>query len=922
MSKKPSVTEAGPTITAEEAREIEVSRAETALRASGLVLFVDANPDSVPVRGRVAIRLGAEGAILASGQMPHLIPMVIRFAGDEASQNSINSAAARSNTSALLSRLDDGWKETDSNGQVQYIVALPTADPTGLLTAISLASLAARTAVGRNGRKIGEIRVDKAALAPSRLATGNEWTRVSGKMIPTRITASELAGIGCLLDEASMVRDPESSSVWDVRHHPTNINSVRDYFNRQPSSAARASEVMKEAGWQLSPSPDAMVTHTIAWAPGSPTAGAGFFGGDELPTGTLFTFDDRDDQSVAESDLGGLQKGTVYRPFDILVAIKYSGNVELAVEKLLESGEARLEREAFAAFTRPNVELNQDTNEVIAVIVDSIARGSMKADTSIPLALAHIADGTDTLRGVVSVTAAGGTRVWNENNISGLIGAAVQMVSFAPKIELGATEKEVRNFHHGLPADIRTAVWERISTRGTLREVKFVANEPMITTTGAVVTEHGYNPSEKVLLAVPERSRQKWGALNVPKSPTQTEAQASFDWIRKEVVGDFPFDDASGEANWFAYLLTAAARGICNQSPLFLSAGAEWGAGKSKVLGIVRLIVQGYLSCDRWDGGNTEKSEAEDVKKLVSALLSSTGRVFMHNDEVAMGVGGIVESRWVTAGVTQLDGENKGERLLQGNEQMVVSDVIITGAGKGAIPHNDLKRRTLMWEIVVKDGVSATDRTGFRHADLEGWIAENRVEILGHVFTILSHGLKNPADVPSMGFNGNWARIVLASLSYVTIDGAAVSDLIIGRQRRQQGKADEMTEDWSSLLAGLSRLSSGGQFKGEHARLWAEQHSLEIPAKIRNGGGVNAVQKNRNWAMQLTQMKNSKLDSGDFRYILSLAEQKAGAPKMFSIARFDLNGKPAPEQTPSLGLPVEIDYSGTLDDDFSMTRAN
>jgi len=629
-------------------------------------------------------------------------------------------------------------------------------------------------------------------------------------------------------------------------------------------------------------------------APGNPTVPVALVGGDLLPRGGMLTL-----EGVDLPD--GFDSAKSYRPFEVLAAVEHKGDVDAAAEALLASGEARIEMEIFQASSVLDVDIEQPSRFVVAEIVQTISRARSKHDSTLPLVIQYAIPGSNEARRLLSVTPSGAMKTWATTD--GLIAAAVQLVKMQKTSDVATGLKGVRDWVHAFPPAIRDRASEALIEPGRLPEAQYIGSEPMITARGEVISEHGFHPAERMLLAIPENQRAKWAAVKVG-TPTKAEAQEALDWLRAELTVDFPFATLGDEARFLSLLLTGVARPITQQSPLYIANGSEVGTGKSMTTAVVRLIASGTTGAAVWQGG---KNDDEDVKSLVSEVRSSLSRVWMHNDEASQAAGrdGRLESAMVTRFTTGLDGEGK-QRILQGNDNCVINGAIFTAAGNGIMPGGDLPRRTLIYTMTVDGGVLAVERKGFRHADLLGYVRNHRPEILQRVFTILAHGIQNQVDVPAYGFSGAWPRIILGSLDHLTMSGQNVHLLTMDSMKAQMA-TDKQSDDWSPLIAGLSEITVGTPFEARSARLWAEVHHLEIPDRLRFDRAKNEVGMNRSWSVALKQMVGKKVNDGEFRYRLQLEKTTGKAAKRFIIERFAATGEVAPEKGKPQAVPVITD---------------
>jgi len=91
-------------------------------------------------------------------------------------------------------------------------------------------------------------------------------------------------------------------------------------------------------------------------------------------------------------------------------------------------------------------------------------------------------------------------------------------------------------------------------------------------------------------------------------------------------------------------------------------------------------------------------------------------------------------------------------------------------------------------------------RTGFRHADLIGWVREHRGKLLVALLTIARAWFaagQPAAPVPAFGSFENWARVVAGILWHAGVRG------FLGNMQEFYDLADDGTPQWESFLVAL-----------------------------------------------------------------------------------------------------------------------
>ncbi|MBG6214295.1 hypothetical protein RCH23_002117 [Cryobacterium sp. CAN_C3] len=853
------------------------------------------------------LALGDHSTWIDPGTAQSCFVLVLRVEAGEQTRSVFNAAAKRSHLTALLGRISAGWSEVCTDGRRQHFVAIDCESGAGTVNdradaKVAVGALAARGAWLADDSLIASIITRGVDIAPSRFQ-GEDWAVIAGRSgQPTRITASELAGLGVLLDEASVRRDPSSVSAFNLQDQDSTTAAARDYVNRR-IGGARVVQAIRAAGFELAEAAPTGERRLL----NSDGDAAAILGGPCLPADML--------RVVPGAVAAGFDAGKVYRAFDIIAALEHSGDAERAAEALIATGEARVRRETFAANSIPELLVSENTVALSRTIVHAIADATNASHPNIPMAMQRVIRGK--VLGIISVSPSGSILTWNEETVDLLISTTVQLIAMTES-KLGPK----RAVRHEIPKLIKQQVWRGLNEAGALPEVQFVGTEPVLTDAG-VISAHGFHPREKALVALPERERRMWQTrFKVPATPTREQAQASWELINTEVMHDFPYETVGDRARHYAYLLTCVARPYLSQSPFWLVTAYEQGSGKGVITETGRLISTGTGDFVPLLGGKS--NEIEDKQAITSAALD--GKRFVHSDEAgAYAVGGRFMSSVVTAAVTTLDGSSS-PRVLGGNKTTAIAGLVISGTGNNLAPGGDLPRRTMHIRIKVDGGIRAAERTGFRHKDLYGYILQNRPELLAHLHTVLTYGLQHePAEeIPTYGFTGNWPAVVLGAMSHLTLDGRRVNKLAVDLFSSQIA-GDGASEEWGPLMETLFELSAGARFESSDARNWAALQGVDVPFVLRRGiiKGSDVTSHNSAWTRAFKARGNQRFGCGDFDYQLSVNVPTSKSRTMtFSLVRYDRAGQLTGATRPAAQKPAWEYLSGLPKPSGSTTPAD
>lgn len=261
------------------------------------------------------------------------------------------------------------------------------------------------------------------------------------------------------------------------------------------------------------------------------------------------------------------------------------------------------------------------------------------------------------------------------------------------------------------------AVHARGEWRG-VRTLEAVAECPMLRPDGTVLEKPGFDPMTG-LLYMPAEAFPR-----VPPQPTRDQVDAALALLF-DAVADFPFKSRVHRAAWLGSVLTPFARpAFLGCSPLNLIDANVAGAGKGKLLNVIAMIVSGreFATMAPVD------DDDEQRKRITSLALSGEPMVLI--DNVAGTLGGPSLDSALTS-------TSWGDRLLGGNQQVRLPLIVTWFAnGNNVQLTGDMQRRVA--HIRLESPLDhPEDRKGFRHADLEAYVRENRPALVVAALTIL-----------------------------------------------------------------------------------------------------------------------------------------------------------------------------------------
>lgn len=306
-----------------------------------------------------------------------------------------------------------------------------------------------------------------------------------------------------------------------------------------------------------------------------------------------------------------------------------------------------------------------------------------------------------------------------------------------------------------------------------------ITTTPFMRADGMVIDRPGYDPVSGYLFVADGTA---W--MPTPLRPTPSQIQAAIDVLR-DIVCDFLFGTDEHRSAWLATLFAATTRpAIHGPVPMLWIDSPRAGTGKTKLARLIGHIVNGVEP--------TEISFTSDEKELENRLaaLLLEGDRFAYFDNATGSLRNPVLDRFLTStyfGVRRYF-----------TQQIIKprNTATLAVTGNNLVLRGDLSRRVLRARLIT-DLERPETRTGFRHPDIEGYVAGRRPQIVNAVLTILrGHavaGFPVHPGVAPLGSFSEWERIVRHALL-----SAGLADPVA-----TQEEVHEDDDDQARLLAAL-----------------------------------------------------------------------------------------------------------------------
>lgn len=782
-----------------ENKQGKIREALLAITNAGLTATVNGAPAgidaAISATDELGVRLGVFGRVKDGAAFLYPATLVMPATTSRSNYAAMD-AIRRSSCGKLFDRLNQGWVESAPCGTTQAHILIPAASDEEFKNIVL--SLPSRKADSLDGKTIAELKFGASTpVSPSGNGDDQYALTFGERGMPARVTPSELQGIGVVLDEMATARDRNASNWYDIREHDARTNLVRDRYNRAQTVFDMRRQLLV-SGWEELSTEDSEVTHFKT---------GGNVGDLHADIKVFVTTEEDSDKPLR------------YRAFDLIVKqaensedddLRHStGTAERAAEWLVGAGQVAVDIEFIAAGGElVQIDSGDETHVIKEQFAQAIRNARSSFDAQTPLAFLKTVDGHP--EGVISITSSGIVQHWNKQNGAGLLQGAGAFVKV-----VGTGDKQRTLPVHTIPTSIVDAVMAALLTPGVLAPIETIASEPIITASGYVASEHGYDARASAFINLPYRDRARWARdYTVPDRPSKEQVQAAYKFIDEELLSDFCYATATDRARHLSYLLTCVGRTFTNGSIGFLANARDRGTGKSLALAIGRLVAQGNPSSQSFESGNDAN---EETRKQLAAALHN-GQRFFHCDEIPRGWA--IKGRQITAAITAIDGESQ-IRLLGGNTGVTLAGMIITLAGNAVELGDDSNRRFSTIHLAWTGAGSPVSRKGFRHRSLVGFINQNRPQLLAAAHLILLYSLQNEPtrEIDSMGLTHNWPQRILGALSHITAeDGRDLAEVALDGWIGEVEESDEMGEQWGPLFAHLWMLKGDKLIDAEQIR--------------------------------------------------------------------------------------------------------
>jgi hypothetical protein len=330
-----------------------------------------------------------------------------------------------------------------------------------------------------------------------------------------------------------------------------------------------------------------------------------------------------------------------------------------------------------------------------------------------------------------------------------------------------------------VPASLPTAIAEW-RDYPYFPEIRSLVEHPVMTKDYCILGEPGYDEKSGTLVLCHENR-----AATIPEKPTQEDAIQAANAILDDFQ-DFPFEHASDQSAFLAYLLTVFCRdAISGPVPLFILTANDQGAGKS-----ILLEAPWRIATSRAPGiyGGIPRQVDEIDKRILSALISGSRAILF--DNVVTKIGGEALAVLVTSGAY------RGRRLGSSEDVIVPNNWIVGVSANNATIDQDSATRAYFCKLNAPEGHRDRPEASYKHPNIKAYLNSAKHHI-DNALTILASYVA--AGMPAMGqrtmrdFHA-WTRLVCGSIMYAGLPDP------LERQKEHCAESDVESEGYELLL--------------------------------------------------------------------------------------------------------------------------
>lgn len=319
-----------------------------------------------------------------------------------------------------------------------------------------------------------------------------------------------------------------------------------------------------------------------------------------------------------------------------------------------------------------------------------------------------------------------------------------------------------------------------------VRTMRGVTHTPLVRADGSILDTPGYDPATRLYFLPIDGLK----VVPVPDRPSRDDVRAAVALL-DETIWDFPFRSDDHRANFLGMLLTPLLRELCPPPyKIAVFDAPQSRSGKTLLSKVARTLHGGVVRA------SIPADEAEWSKTISTILNVTTAPIVTFDNVRGEVVSGVLDSLLTESRFDARQLGTTGEMIQRANDRFW--SLTSNNAKLGG----DLVKRAL-WVSINPDQTNPEARTGFRHPDLVGWVAEHRAELLAALLTLVRAWIvagRPAASRPGTDIYVRWTETVRAVLEHAGVPGTFDAP-----ESKLQAVSEE-EQDWTTFLSAVRRV--------------------------------------------------------------------------------------------------------------------
>jgi putative DNA primase/helicase len=390
------------------------------------------------------------------------------------------------------------------------------------------------------------------------------------------------------------------------------------------------------------------------------------------------------------------------------------------------------------------------------------------------------------------------------------------------------------------PKEVARIILDRDGEWKGFRPLAGVITAPTMRPDGSIFSEPGYDPATRLVLFAPPRMPA------LKQKPTREDALAALKLL-EDLLFEFPFVDEASRSVGLSGLMTSACRGALGVAPLHALRAPAPGSGKSYLVDLISVMVNGR-PCPVIAAGRTEE---ETEKRLGAALLQ--GYPVISIDNLNGVLGGDSLCQLISQRIVSV--RPLGSSVLR----QIEAGATVFATGNNIQPTGDVIRRVVLCSL--DPNMERPEQRQFR-GDPIAMVSADRGKYIAACMTVVSAWLNSgePDPVPPLASFEEWSHTIRSALIWLgkedpvlTMETAREEDselemlrAFVAAWKQAAGLNNHLLSGELKTLAEEAEVTTGGEYFDRHDKKFVHpdfrQALLDIASK---GGEIDAVRIGR-----------------------------------------------------------------------------